>query len=240
MATVQNSPEQRRPVRRDVARVRAHAPRFGQRRGVRLTYDRGTLEFMTLSLEHERWGRFFNLLILALTLELGLPLQGGGSTTFRRRRKERGLEADECYWIANESLIRGKTKIDLRHDPPPDLTVEIDVTRSVLNRMNIYSALGVPEVWRYDTRTLSFHVLGPDGAYSTVSQSLAMPQVRSAELAPLLPLAGTMDENALSGNSRHGISRTSASKASRNCYWAMGCLKVRVAWRLAKLGKMLL
>src|SRR5438093_4119033 len=99
---------------------------FSERHGVRLTYDRGTLEFMTLSLEHERWGRFFNLLILALTMELGLPLQGGGSTTFRRRRKERGLEPDECYWSASEPLMRGKTKIDLRHDPPPDVAVEID------------------------------------------------------------------------------------------------------------------
>src|SRR5438128_2365939 len=81
---------------------------FAQRRGIRLTYDRGTLEFMTLSLEHERLARFFNLLILALTLELGLPMQGGGSTTFRRRRKRRGLEPDECYWIASEPLVRGK------------------------------------------------------------------------------------------------------------------------------------
>lgn len=170
---------------------------FSERRGVQLTYDRGTLEFKTLSFEHESWARFFNLLMVALTMEWGLPLRGGGSMTFRRRRKQRGLEPDECYWIANESLMRGKLTFDLRRDPPPDLVVEIEVSRSVLSRINIYAGLGVPEVWRYDTRTLTFHVLGPDGKYMVVPQSQAMPQVRSADLATLLPLLGTTDENGL-------------------------------------------
>jgi hypothetical protein len=52
---------------------------LAERPSLRLTYDRGTLELRTLSLEHESIVRFFNLLILALTLELGLPLKGGGS-----------------------------------------------------------------------------------------------------------------------------------------------------------------
>ena len=101
---------------------------------------------MTLSLEHESLVRFFNLLILALTLQLGLPLKGGGSTTFERCRRRRGLESDECYWIAHEALVRGKEKIDLRHDPPPDLALEVDVGYRTLDRMSIYAALGLPEV----------------------------------------------------------------------------------------------
>ena len=74
---------------------------------------------MTLSLERESSARFFNLLILALTLELGLPLRGGGSMTFGRRRRRRGLEPDECYWIASEPLVRGKSRIDLPPIPRP-------------------------------------------------------------------------------------------------------------------------
>jgi Uma2 family endonuclease len=170
---------------------------FAERPAVRLTYDRGTLELMTLSLEHESLARFFNLLILALTLELGLPLRGGGSATFRRRRRRRGLEPDECYWIASEPLVRGKQKIDLRFDPPPDLAIEIDVSYSTLNRMSIYAALRVPEVWRYASQTLTFHVLEANGTYAQVSVSKAIPQAASADLAALLPLQGTMDENAL-------------------------------------------
>lgn len=170
---------------------------FARRRGVRLTFDRGVLEIMTLSLVHEKWGRFFNLLILAITMELGLPIQGGGSTTFRRRRRERGLEPDECYWISNEALVRDKDKIDLRRDPPPDLAVEVDISYKTINRMRVYAALRIPEVWRFEGSSIVFHVLGENGVYSVAPQSKALPQVRSADLAALLPLRGTMDENSL-------------------------------------------
>ncbi len=170
---------------------------FARRRGVRVTFDRGVLEIMTLSLAHEKWGRFFNLLILAITMELGLSIQGGGSTTFRRRRRERGLEPDECYWIANEALVRDKDKIDLRRDPPPDLAVEVDISYKTINRMRVSAALRIPEVWRFDGNSIEFHVLDENGIYSVVAQSKSLPQVRSADLAALLPLRGTMDENAL-------------------------------------------
>jgi Uma2 family endonuclease len=170
---------------------------FAERPSVRLTYDRGKLELMTLSLKHESLARFFDLLILALTLELGLPLRGGGSTTFGRKQRRRGLEPDECYWIASEPRVRGIEKIDLRRDPPPDLAVEVDVSYSTINRMSIYAALGVAEIWRYDGTALTFHSLATDGSYAATLNSKAMPKVAAVDLASLLPLRGTMDENAL-------------------------------------------
>jgi Uma2 family endonuclease len=198
MATVQSPSEQRLVLygiswREYNRMLRA----LSERPSLRLTYDRGALELMTLSLEHESIVRFFSLLVLALTLELGLPLKGGGSTTFRRRRRRRGLEPDECFWIANEPKVRGKEKINLAIDPPPDLAVEVDISYGTLDRMSIYAALRVPEVWRFDGRALTFHILGPDGRYTVASQSKAMPQLASAELASLLVLRGTMDETAL-------------------------------------------
>jgi Uma2 family endonuclease len=119
---------------------------FDERPGVRLTYDRGVLEIMTLSPEHERFKHLLRRLIEALAEEMGLTIAGFGSMTFRRRRRRRGLEADECFWIANEPRVRGKDRIDLRVDPPPDLVVEVDVSRSSLDRLAIYASLGVPEV----------------------------------------------------------------------------------------------
>src|SRR5439155_18052169 len=79
MATVQSPGEQRLVLYgvswQEYARMlRA----FAERPGVRLTYDRGVLELMTLSLEHESLVSCFNLLILALTLELGVPLKHVG------------------------------------------------------------------------------------------------------------------------------------------------------------------
>src|SRR6266851_39103 len=123
---------------------------FAERPRVRLTYDRGVLEIMSPVLEHDSGSWFVGRLVVTATEELQLSVLGGGSTTFRRRRRRRGLEPDECFWIANEPRMRGKRRVDLRVDPPPDLAIEVDVTRSSMDRMGVYGALCVPEVWRLD------------------------------------------------------------------------------------------
>ena len=131
---------------------------FEERPGIRLTYDRGALEIMPL-LEHDIDGRFLGRLVIALTEELGLPILCGGSTTLRRQLHQRGIEADECYWIANEPRMRGRRTLNLQRDPPPDLAVEVDVTNSSLNRLDIYATLGVPEIWRLEADLLGFLAL---------------------------------------------------------------------------------
>ncbi len=121
---------------------------FAEHPGVRLTYDRGELEIISPLLEHDDDSRFLGDLVFVLTEELGLPLKRGGSTTLRRRKRLRGIEADECFWIANATRLAGKRRLDLRADPPPDLAIEIDVSHSSLDHLAIYAALRVPEVWR--------------------------------------------------------------------------------------------
>jgi Uma2 family endonuclease len=167
MATVQSLPEQRFVLYGVSWRTYSRLLRaFADRPGVRLTYDRGTLELMTLSHEHENRGHLLGRLVVTLTEELKLPVKGGGSTTFRRRKRQRGLEPDECYWIATEALVRSKDRIDLRRDPPPDLALEIDITHSSLNRLAIYAALAIPEVWRLEGTSLACYLLGSDGRYT--------------------------------------------------------------------------
>jgi len=162
---------------------------FAGRHGVRLTYDRGSLEIMSPLLEHDYDARFLGRLIVVLTEELGLPLIGGGSTTLRRQLKQRGIEADECFWIANAPRMKGRRRLDLRTDPPPDLAVEVDVSRSSMDRLAIYAVLGVPEVWRLDAGVLVFNVLGLDGVYSAAETSRSFPLVRPADLLRFLALA---------------------------------------------------
>jgi Uma2 family endonuclease len=164
----------------------------------RLTYDRGVLEIMTLSHEHEGLSEFLGLLVVTLTQELELTLKLGGSTTFRQRRKKKGIEPDRCYWIANEAAVRGKTRIDLRVDPPPDVALEVDITHSSMDRLHIYAALRVPEVWRYDAQGLAFLVLNAERRYVPAANSPAFPiPVSPADLMPFLQMRGQMDENAI-------------------------------------------
>ena len=170
---------------------------FAERPSVRLAYDRGNLEIMRPLFEHDRPAALLARFVIILTEELGLPLASGGSTTLRRRRKQRGLEPDKCFWIRNEPRVRANRRIDLRVDPPPDLAVEVDVTRSSLDRMGIYAALGVPEVWRLDAPTLTIQVLGADGRYAESPASLAFPSLTAADLLRFLALLGQIDENAI-------------------------------------------
>lgn len=170
---------------------------FAERPGYRLTYDRGRLEIMSPSPEHEINTDFLGALVRALTEELGLPIKGGGSTTLRRRRRRRGLEPDKCYWIASEPAMRGKRTLDLRIDPPPDLAIEVDVTSNSLDRMSIYATLGVPEVWRVDNRTLTFHALSANRKYAPISHSLSFPQVTPADLMNFVAMCAGQDENSV-------------------------------------------
>jgi Uma2 family endonuclease len=162
---------------------------FAESPGVRLAYDRGELEIMSPSLEHDDDGRVLGVLVFVLTEELGLPLKFGGSTTLRRRLRKRGIEADECFWIANPHRMAGRRQLDLRTDPPPDLAIEIDVSRSSLDRLGIYAALRVPEVWRLEGDLLTFHVLGPDGTYLRADASRIFPFLRPVDLLSFLQQA---------------------------------------------------
>jgi Uma2 family endonuclease len=166
-------------------------------RPIRLTYDRGALEIMTLSQEHESYRHLLGRFLDVLTEELNIPVKGGRSTTFKRKKRQRGLEPDGCYWIATEPQVRGKDQIDLRRDPPPDLAIEVEISRSALDRLAIYAALGVPEVWRFDGQSLQVCRLGPDGEYAVCDHSPTFPFRPLAELVAFLQRRKEMDETSL-------------------------------------------
>jgi Uma2 family endonuclease len=155
-------------------------------RPVRLTYDRGNLELMSPSFEHETYAYLLGRFLDILTLELKIPMKACRSTTFRRQDLDRGLEPDNCYYLRHAAQLRGRREIELTRDPPPDLAIEIDITRSSLDRMGIYAALGVPELWRFDGEALQAYRLGAGGGYEPSAQSLAFPFLPLAEVVPFL------------------------------------------------------
>ena len=155
-------------------------------RPVRVTYDRGEMEVMSPSSRHENRKRLLGRLIEALTEELEIDIYSSGSMTCRREDLARGLEPDECYWIEHELAVRGREDIDLDNDPPPDLALEIEISRSALDRMSIYAALGVPEVWRWDGEKLTIHVRTTRGTYRKSDRSKAFPFLPVTEFAGFL------------------------------------------------------
>lgn len=166
-------------------------------RHIRVTYSRGNLEIMTVSPRHERAKTILARLLEALTEELDLAIVGLGNTTYKREDLERGLEPDECWYIQHEEQMRNRDAIDLTIDPPPDLVVEVEVSRSVIDRLEIYARLGVPQVWRYDGETVTFCVLEPDGTYRESPASPTFPQLESQTLTDFLRKRSEMSETAL-------------------------------------------
>lgn len=166
------------------------------RPNLQMTYDRGTLEIMTLSLEHELVKKLLSRLIDILSEELDIPIAACGSTTYKREAMDRGLEPDECYYVENVHRIRGLLAIDLERDPPPDFVIEVDVTNRSVNRLPIYAMLGVPEIWRWDKWTLHVHLLSEDGKYSDDrASSLFAPNFEVSELLPFVKIG--LDEDYL-------------------------------------------
>jgi len=94
---------------------------------------------------------------------------------------EQAIEADDCFYIQPEALIRGQKRIDLTVDPPPDLAIEIDITSRT--RLDNYEKLGVPELWRYDGENLEINIL-QNGRYVISAASIYFPQLPLREVIP--------------------------------------------------------
>ena len=154
--------------------------------GTRFAYDRGVLEIMSPSIEHEWFHYLLGRMVETMTEVLNIPLRGAGSTTLKLQLHQRGLEPDECYYLAHEAQMRGKRELDLTVDPPPDLAVEVDISRSSINKLGIYADVGVPELWFYDGESLRVHRLQENGEYLQQDSSDAFPFLDLREIERFL------------------------------------------------------
>src|SRR5262245_27656211 len=167
-------------------------------RPIRFTYDNGRLEIMTMSFEHGWATGIIGRLIGLLGIALGIPFQSADSVTMKRRLKKKGLETDDCFWFQHEKQIRGhKKRLDLEIDPPPDLALEVEVSRTVIKRMKIYAALKVPELWRFKSSQLLAYLLQSDDSYKISEYSKVLPFLATAELQPWIEKGASMDQATL-------------------------------------------
>ncbi|WP_107667729.1 Uma2 family endonuclease [Cyanothece sp. BG0011] len=154
---------------------------LGEHRSLRLSYSQGTLEIMTPLFIHENTKVLIGDLVKILLDELNLDYEAAGSTTFKSQTMDQGVEPDESFYIDNCTKIRGKQRINLDHDPPPDLAIEIDITNRTL--FNNYEVLGVPELWRYNGEKLEINILR-NGRYIIIDKSEIFPRFNLIETIP--------------------------------------------------------
>ncbi len=154
---------------------------LGESRNSRIAYDRGKLEITTPLPEHEVNKVYISNFVEILLEELDIEFCPLGSTTFKNKLMLKGIEPDSCFYIQNEAVVRGKNRLDLTVDPPPDLALEIDITNRT--HLEIYQSLGVPELWRYERGKLQILLL-VDGKYIESEFSANFPNFSLLEVIP--------------------------------------------------------
>ena len=160
-------------------------------RRLRLTYNRGSLEIMSPSPEHEFGKEMLGRFVETLAEEFEIEIYPLGSTTFKRPELS-GAEPDKCFYIRNISAIQGKARLDPFEDPAPDLIIEVDITSSSHNRLQVYADLGVAEVWIYNGKFLAIKQL-ENGQYRPGSTSQFFPGI------PLLDITTFLNRSKTSG-----------------------------------------
>jgi Uma2 family endonuclease len=147
-----------------------------------MIYLDGTVWLISPTFPHERLKVRLGRFVTEVVVGLDIPSIAAASTTLRRRAKEAGVEGDQTYYLANEARIRGKDKIDLRSDPPPDLAIEAVYTHAADEAIEVYRRIRVPEVWICDEAELVTLVLQPNGKYSASTTSAAFPFLTADEI----------------------------------------------------------
>ena len=168
---------------------------LGEHRSARIAYEEGVLTIMAPTNEHEYYKEGLGKLVEALGQEFKIIVRSRGSTTWEREDLRKGVEPDQCFYIQNESLVKGRVHLDLAKDPPPDLVIAVDYTHSSKANFPIYEALGVPELWHYDAKKKIFQVFALEqGHYIVSAISPTFSQLPIAEIPQALDQCETIEE----------------------------------------------
>ncbi|NEQ38790.1 MAG: Uma2 family endonuclease [Okeania sp. SIO3I5] len=152
---------------------------LGENRSSRIAYYQGTLEIRMPAPEEEVDKELLGDVVKILLDELEIDCECFGSTTFKGESMESGIEPDQCFYIQNHARMRGKRRVDLNFDPPPELAIEVDVTSKT--QLNVYANLGVPELWRYEKNQLKIYLL-QGKEYEEVFTSPTLPELAIQDL----------------------------------------------------------
>ena len=146
----------------------------GDRSAPRISYEEGLLEIMSPSSSHENIKSLIGRLVEAYCFERDIEFTTVGSWTVKDRRKKVGAEPDECWVFGPLGKVRR-----------PDLAIEVVWTPSAMDKLDIYRALGVKEVWYWRKGAITAHVLDR-GRYRELTTSRVLPDIDLAELSRFL------------------------------------------------------
>jgi Uma2 family endonuclease len=162
---------------------------LGEDRATRLAYHDGGLEVRMPGKLHEIVNRLLSKIVFALAEELGLEMVDLGSMTWNREDLDKGIEPDSCFYLQNAAQVQGLNP-DIPSNLPPDLAIEVDIASGSVNKLPIYQALGVPELWVYrEGKVQILDLRGPQ--VQSVENSLAFVAVSCEQIQAWVTLRET-------------------------------------------------
>src|SRR5438876_8667197 len=132
------------------------------RSGPRLYYIDEKLEIMTTSNEHERIKEWMGDFLADYFMQAGIDIIARGQATMRLALKEAGAEPDKSWCLGQEKEF-------------PDLVLEIALTSGGVNKLEVYRAFKVPEVWFWRRNKLEIYALGSSGDYKLLRKRRLLP-----------------------------------------------------------------
>jgi Uma2 family endonuclease len=140
----------------------------------RFAYLEGQLEITTPSRPHEAIKSLIGCLVETWCDEAGIDFTPVGSWTLEDKASERGLEPDECYIFGDQNLATR-----------PHLAIEVVWTSGGVRKLDIYSKLGIAEVWFWRRGRLRIYLLAGE-TYEEATASRALPGIDLDELVTFL------------------------------------------------------
>ncbi|HWX41520.1 MAG TPA: Uma2 family endonuclease [Blastocatellia bacterium] len=165
----------------------------GEAKHLRISYDDGNLQIMTLSSLHENYQSIIDHLLVLVTLRRRIKILCFGSATIKAEEKGKGAEPDLCYYVQTAAVIGKKKQLDFGSDPPPDIVVEVDLHHDSFSKFPIFAKFGIPEIWRYDGNSLTMYEL-EQGRYVEISASRSLPLLTTALLTEFLERSKREDQ----------------------------------------------
>lgn len=165
----------------------------GEAPALRISYNEGVLQIITVSFEHEYFSEVLDQLVGRFSQIARIKILFFGRATMKSQKKLKGSEPDACFYVQGAALIGNRFRLDLNSDPAPDIVVEVDIHHDSLGKFPIYATLGVSEIWHYDGTRLSIHQLR-EGRYEEVETSPALPLLTASVLTRFLKLSEEEDQ----------------------------------------------
>ncbi len=166
----------------------------GEASHLRISYNAGNLQIMTLSSLQENYSALVQTFITHLSFRNKVKILCYKSSTIKVSKDLKGIEPDGCFYVQSADKLPNKLRIDFSTNPMPDIVLEIDIYHDSKAKFEIYATFGVKEIWRYDGENFEMYVLQKNAEYKKIKRSKSLPLLTAETLSSLLNKSNEKDQ----------------------------------------------